>query len=31
MTIAWESTYEAALGKARAAGKLTLLQFHSPH
>lgn len=31
MSIAWEPTYEAALTKARAAAKLTLLQFHSPH
>jgi len=31
MTIAWESSIDAALSKARDAGRLVMAEFHSPH
>ncbi len=31
MKIAWESSYEDTLEKAKETGRLALLQFHSPH
>jgi hypothetical protein len=31
MTIAWESTFDGALAKARERSRLVMAEFHSPH
>jgi hypothetical protein len=31
MPIAWESSIDAALAKARDTGRLVMAEFHSPH